>query len=83
MKRYADEAGSVLPVRCVGGNERRRQTFVTNEGRKIIMADNAPAWALHAWLVTGGISSYDEFRASMTRIPCHMFDIRKHVEVTI
>jgi hypothetical protein len=83
MRHYVDDPSSVLPVRCIGSNERRRQTFTTNGDRKIIMADNAPAWALHAWLVTGLINCYDEFRASMAGIPCHMFDVRKSVGVTI
>ena len=88
MRRYADDPASVLPVRLVGSGDRRtrsaqRQEFVTRDGTRLMFADNSPAWVLHAWLTTGYITSYDMFRISMTMIPCHMFDIKKQVRVSM
>lgn len=88
IKRYANDADAVLPVRLVGSGDRRnrntrRQEFVTRDKSRLIFADNSPAWVLHAWLMTGYITSYDMFRVSMTTIPCHMFDIKKRVQVSM
>jgi hypothetical protein len=78
MRRYADDSEAALPVRNVGGPDLRSrakqpQEFVTRDGTRPLFADNSPAWVLHAWLMTGHITSYDMFRASIATIPCHMF----------
>jgi hypothetical protein len=88
MNRYVDDPDAVFPVRLVGSGDRRsrlkeRQEFETREGSKLMFADNSPAWVLHAWLMAGYLTSYEIFRAAITTIPCHMFDIAKRVPLTI
>lgn len=47
------------------------------------MADNSPAWVLHGLLMSRSLTSYEDFRNSMITIPCHMFDIKRRVSLSI
>jgi hypothetical protein len=81
LMQYCDEPSSVFSLRLVRGLERRR-VYSTVDGTLIAPSDNAPAWVLHALLVSGEISTYEEFRQCISKIPSHMFDVRQAAKKT-
>jgi hypothetical protein len=76
IKRYAEDPEAALLVRYVGSGNNRRKIFKTRLGGRMIMVDKASAWALHAWVMTRSITSYEMFRDAMAKIPCHFHDVR-------
>src|SRR5690349_19638258 len=60
MATYCAANSPRLPVRNVRGATRRTE-YQTDEGTRIVPADNSPAWAVHALLLTGRPASYEEF----------------------
>src|SRR5437762_8406441 len=61
MKRYSQEETAVFPVRYVRGTERRK-IYLTSDGTQIAPSDNSPARVLHALLLSGRITSYEDFK---------------------
>jgi hypothetical protein len=74
MNLYAEDGR-----RVVGSPKNRRTIFETNDRTQIIFADNSPAWVLPALLADRQITSYSQFADVMKRIPCHVFDIPRHL----
>ncbi len=81
MKRYCEESTPIFPVRKVRGTERRK-IFTTADGTLIAPADNSPATTVHALLMEGRFSSYEEFCRQIRNIPTHFFDMRRVVRET-
>ena len=79
MNLYAEDDRAVFPVRVVGSPKNRRTIFETKDRTQIIFADNSPAWVLPALLADRQITSYSQFADVIKRIPCHMFDIPRHL----
>ena len=75
---YVQEPDPLLLIRCLSGLV-RRETYVTNEGERLKMTDNAPAWWVHYALFQDVRIAPGAFARIVDTIPSHLFDVARTI----
>ena len=72
---YLHSADPIYLIRQVK-TQIRGETLQINNGARMRLTDNSPAWWLHYQLFTGKYKDFSSFQELIDAVPSHMFDIK-------
>jgi len=78
---YLESADPLFLVRQVTDQERGLIQRIDNNAQ-LRPTDNAPAWWIHYQLFSGLFQQYASFEEFIRSVPCHMFNIREHENIS-